>query len=61
MPGVHVEHHQLVALGAEDDLFVGEPLAAEDLWQVSGQTCWGGAPAYLTHLVDIGLGYRVLL
>ena len=31
MLSVDVQHHQLVALGTEDDLFVAEPLTAEDL------------------------------
>ena len=38
VPGVHVDHHQLVALGAEDDLLVGQPLGAEHL---GGTGHWG--------------------
>ena len=32
--GVHVHHHQLAALGAEDHLPVGQPLGAEHLVDV---------------------------
>ena len=34
LPRVHVQHHQLVALGPEYDLLVAQPLAAEHLVHV---------------------------
>ena len=62
VPGVHVQHHQLVALGAEDDLLVAEPLAAEHLHSTVHRTLLDRHHGpYLAHLVHVHLQHRVLL